>query len=372
MKVAVLVRRWGAGGGSERSALALSRHLIELGHDVHVYCQKVDPAAGVELAEGRLHRLPGVGFDPTLSMLSFERACNKAVLGLRTRGQGHVVIGFDHSTLQDVYRLGRGVHAEFMDRLAAGIGLVAGGPVLDRAALALERRRFGQGRFGRLVAVSQRVADDVVRHYPSTAGRVTVVRNGVDLDRFGPQGPAGERSQVRARWGVGEADPVLLLVGRNPRLKGLDLAEAAAAEVGCKLVYVGDPPPGPGAGAIWDGPQDDIASCYRAADLLIQPSRYEAFGNAALEAAACGCPVVARDDMGSTELFAGTLAARLLVVDPTDAHALVAAVRHGLDPDAAPGLRAAALTVARGAGAAGWAAEMAAVLQEMAAESPAP
>ena len=361
MRVAVFVRRWGGGGGSERNAVELARHLDRRGHEVQVYCQKVDPAVDFDVPV--IHRLRGASFDPSLAMLAFARASDRQVRRMRSAGDPAVVIGFDHGTLHDVYRLGRGLHAEYLARCAVDPALPPGGPVVDRVALMLERRRFRAGRFDALIAVSDKVAADAVRHYPAAEGRVVVVRNGVDQARFSSTGDPDERAQVRRRWGVGDDEPVLLLVGRNPALKGLPAAEAVAAQVRARIVYVGERPrSGATSKAIWDGPRDDVPSCYRAADVVIQPSRYEAFGNVPLEAIACGTPVVARGDMGSTELFAGTPLGQLTVDDPGDVPGLVAAVRRALDPAVAPELRRAGLELAAGSTRARWAIEVEAVL----------
>jgi D-inositol-3-phosphate glycosyltransferase len=110
--------------------------------------------------------------------------------------------------------------------------------------------------------------------------------------------------------------PVLLFVGRIQRLKGADVAVRALADLEgyptASLVIVGGPsgPDGDlelsrlhGLVAEYDlgarvrfvpaEPHDHLATYYRAADACLVPSRSESFGLVALEAAACGTPVVA-------------------------------------------------------------------------------
>jgi D-inositol-3-phosphate glycosyltransferase len=149
--------------------------------------------------------------------------------------------------------------------------------------------------------------------YGADPTRIEVVPPGVDHEVFFP----GDRMAARAELGltgVGTG-PVLLFVGRIQPLKGADVAVrtlAALDSTDAMLVVVGGPsgPDGPGelrrvkamVGAEGLGdrvrfvppqPHEDLPAFYRAADVCLVPSRSESFGLVALEAAACGTPVVA-------------------------------------------------------------------------------
>jgi D-inositol-3-phosphate glycosyltransferase len=168
----------------------------------------------------------------------------------------------------------------------------------------------------RVIAPTSETARQLVALYAADPARVRVVPPGVDAARFFPR----ERAVARARLGVGPG-PVVLFVGRLQPLKGPDLAIQAFAEMtrdepemmgDATLLMVGGPS-GPGGGHVrsWlDGvaadegvtpkvrfleprPHDELPWVYSAADVLIMPSRSESFGLAALEAQACGVPVVA-------------------------------------------------------------------------------
>jgi D-inositol-3-phosphate glycosyltransferase len=153
-------------------------------------------------------------------------------------------------------------------------------------------------------------AGQMIRFYGADADRVEVLAPGVDHAFFGPGSRAGARRAV----GIDPDRPVVLYVGRIQPLKGLDIAVEALAHLpGRPLLVVVGGPSGPEGeeylGGIrkraeslgiedrirWVAPQphERLASYYRAAAVVLVPSQSESFGLVALEAAACGTPVVA-------------------------------------------------------------------------------
>jgi D-inositol-3-phosphate glycosyltransferase len=162
----------------------------------------------------------------------------------------------------------------------------------------------------------------LVRLYGADPSRVEIVAPGVDHAFFAP----GQRRQARRAVGLPEDGRMLLFVGRIQPLKGLDVAIGALAELAERcpdafLVVVGGPS-GPSGQAEVDRmhklvadlgltdrvrfvppqPHELLSTFYRAADVAVVPSRSESFGLVALEAAACGIPVVAAAVGGLTSL----------------------------------------------------------------------
>ena len=155
---------------------------------------------------------------------------------------------------------------------------------------------------------------ELARLYGADSARVDVVAPGVDTALFS----VGSRPGARAALGLGP-EPILLFVGRIQPLKGLDMAVETLAELrrsnrDARLVVVGGASGTEGeaelrrieASAQAHGLRDRItlvapqphhllSTYYRAADVCLVPSRSESFGLVALEAAACGVPVVAAD-----------------------------------------------------------------------------
>jgi UDP-glucose:(heptosyl)LPS alpha-1,3-glucosyltransferase len=297
-------------------------------------------------------------------MLTFAWASRKLVLELRKKRAVDVVIGFNHSVLHDVYRLGGGTMAALL-RLTRDSPAGRGGPIVDRVALGLERARFREGRYGVLIAPSYRVRDELIRHYRVDGKRIEVIWNGIDLDRFHPTAPEGERASIRAQWGARIDEPLLLFVGQDPARKGFDVAVKVAEKVGVRMVYVGKArkPHGCPASVIWDGERSDVERCYRSADVLIAPSRYDPFGGVVLEALASGLPAVATDRIGATERVRGTPLEALLAHDPEDVEGFAMRVRLALDPERAAVFRDAAGEATKDAGREEWGRKMEAILE---------
>jgi D-inositol-3-phosphate glycosyltransferase len=168
----------------------------------------------------------------------------------------------------------------------------------------------------RLVANTPTEARELIDLYGAPLDRVAVVAPGVDLDRFTPPAfgcQTAVRGAARRRLGLPERGQVIAFVGRIQPLKAPDVLLRAVARLprpvvdGLTLAIVGGNS-GCGldlaglAGALGIGPvvrflppqsRDRLPELYRAADLVAVPSYNESFGLVALEAQACGTPVVA-------------------------------------------------------------------------------
>jgi glycosyltransferase involved in cell wall biosynthesis len=192
--------------------------------------------------------------------------------------------------------------------------------------------RWAVGRAAAVVAVSAALRDAMIES-GIPADRITVLRNGVDVDVFRP----GERSELRVEFGF--SCPTLLAVGNLVSEKGLDLALAALVQLpGARLVVIGA---GPQAARLrevaahlgvedrvrWLAPvsQAELARYYAAADITLLTSTREGLPNVLLESLACGTPIVATDVGGVSEVVSNTVAGR--VVRDRSASSIAAACR---------------------------------------------
>lgn len=192
-----------------------------------------------------------------------------------------------------------------------------------------------------IIASCDAEAEQLGRLYGVPSDRIEIVAPGVDHAFFSP----GDRAGARAALGLGE-EPVLLFAGRIQPLKGLDVAIRALAEMrrsDARLLVVGGPSGDDGVHEMekahllvdeygladrvrFEPPQPHhrLSSFYRAADVCLVPSRSESFGLVALEAAACGTPVVAAAVGGLTTLVEPGLTGEL--VESRDPEAFARAV----------------------------------------------
>jgi len=174
----------------------------------------------------------------------------------------------------------------------------------------------------RLIANTGTEAAELIRHYDADAERVTVVHPGVNLDRFRPDASGVEagRTAARVRLGLPADALVPLFAGRIQPLKAPDVLLLAVARLLQErprlrerlVVPVVGGPSGSGLTepeglqklaarlgisdvVLFRPPveQAQLVDWYRAASVLVMPSYSESFGLVALEAQACGTPVIA-------------------------------------------------------------------------------
>ncbi|MGE0641936.1 MAG: glycosyltransferase family 4 protein [Thermoanaerobaculia bacterium] len=195
---------------------------------------------------------------------------------------------------------------------------------------------------GRVLTVSRSVADEIVAVWPAVRDRLVVIPNGV-AEEFSPVG-ADELAAIRSRLGLPER--YLLYVGTVEPRKNLEILLDAWERLRGErddtppLLVVG--PEGWGSRATERRMRDlaamglrrlghldraDLVDTLRAATIFVYPSYYEGFGLPALEAMACGVPVIVADRSSLPEVVGDCG----LQFDPDDANELLAALVRWLD-----------------------------------------
>jgi len=172
-----------------------------------------------------------------------------------------------------------------------------------------ERRFFQQKRARHLIAVSGRIAKEIGTHYQWSKPS-TVIYHGIDTEKFRPPADVAERARARARYQLAEGGWVWLFVGEA--VKGL--REAIAELPGfpqARLLVISRSLMAPyqaQAQALgvterirFHGPEMEMPWAYRAADVLVYPSTYDAFAMVVAEAMATGLPVIAGKNIGAAE-----------------------------------------------------------------------
>ena len=328
-------------GGQQAHVADLSAALAEAGHEVRVYTRRDDPTTAevvtmrggirvVHIPAGPAHAVP-----PDLLLPYLGEFARRLAQHWRESGW-----------TPDV------AHAHFWTSGLAAVTAArqAGVPVVQsfHELGAIEAGDGKPSRSGYERALGRAVDRVVVKNQEEVRGLVrigvprtqlTVVPAGVDSERFTPEGPAAERDPERPR---------ILSVGRLVEHKGFgDVIRAMRYVPGAEVVVVGGPPADqlradPGANTVralaerfhvadrvhlvGSVPGRDLPSWYRSADLFVAaPWSEEQFETCALEAMACGVPVVGTAVGGLTETVVDGLTGDL--VPARDPRALGGALR---------------------------------------------
>lgn len=209
-------------------------------------------------------------------------------------------------------------HGNLIGRIAAGLGRV---PVVVSGIRVAERRSPWYGRLDRWtnglvdhnVCVSQGVAEFSIRETGLKPGKISVIPNGVDCDRFAKATAADLKT-----LGLNPGAPVMITVARLEEQKGInDLLQAAVSVLrdrpDCQFLIVGDGRDrhslealaaslGIATAVRFVGSRADVPALLKAASVFVLPSLWEGMPNALLEAMAAGLPVVATDVEGAREI----------------------------------------------------------------------
>ncbi|HET7342439.1 MAG TPA: glycogen synthase [Methylomirabilota bacterium] len=195
----------------------------------------------------------------------------------------------------------------------------------------------------RVIAVSNKMREDILQHFGADPARVVVIHNGIDPDQFKPT-PARD-----ALDRLGVRPPYVLFVGRITDQKGIfHLLEAAPRlPAGVQVVLCASAPDTPEIeerlrravqgqpSILWINemvPVDVVTQLYSHCAVFCCPSVYEPFGLINLEAMACKAPVVASAVGGILEVVEDGKTG--LLVPPAQPQALAAAIRRVLDDPA--------------------------------------
>lgn len=259
---------------------------------------------GIPTRHPRFLAVPGIGM--ATNPIALFRAARAEVARM-------VEEGFAFDVIDGHYLYPDGVAAVMLGRhFGRPVVLTARGSDTSQwPQMALPGRwiRWAIAHADALVAVSEGLKQGLVA-LGAPADKVTVLRNGVDLDVFRP--PA-DRAAARAALGV--AGPVLVSVGALVERKGHHLTIEALRDLpGHTLLIAGDGPERPVLGALAARlgvadrvrllgalPHADLPALYGAADVMVLASSREGWANVLLESMACGTPVVASPAWGSRE-----------------------------------------------------------------------
>ncbi|MEK6540050.1 MAG: glycosyltransferase family 4 protein [Deltaproteobacteria bacterium] len=335
MNIGLIRMKYTPYGGAEVFLSRFIDELLKRGHKCHIFAAKWDENAG--------SRVKGQGSSENSKLIwhkiktfgpSFLRLWLFAIntyFAVR-KANLDIILGFDRTFYQDIYRAGDGCHREWLiQRNKSGVRSQESGVrrttkkiitflnPLHLTILYLEKRLLKSKRLKFVVANSRRGKDEIIKHYGLPEEKFCVIYNGINIGAFADSDGDKLRAVYREKLNI-KNETALLFVGSGFERKGLKfLIEAAGilkreGHNNLKIVVVGKgrikkyqtiaDRCGIGEDIKFMGPVKDINAYYSASDIFVLPSIYEPFSNACLEAMASGLPVVTSRINGASEIIA--------------------------------------------------------------------
>lgn len=349
MKLAIIRQRYDPQGGAERFVSRAVAALSRRGNQVSVISRQWKDEGG---------QARWIACDPFyLGRIWRDKSFSREVCKIVAKGDFDLVQSHERIACCDIYRAGDGVHAQWLQHrsrtLAPWQRLALKISPFHRHLIAAERRMFESRRLRAVICNSRMVRDEIAHWFPSVSARLHVIHNGVDLDLYEPKAAREQRDAMRGRLGIPRDAGVLLFVGSGFERKGVKMLlegfrriatgteylvvagrdrHANRYEAEAKSMGLADR-------IRWVGAQADIVPWYGLADAFVLPTLYDPFPNAALEALACGLPVVTTTHCGMAEIIkAGSNG--FVCSNPADYDELAVAMRKVLDQSGQMGINA--------------------------------
>ena len=337
MNIYIFYKNYQTYGGQEKFIYNLSHYLADRGYNITVYAQKVKDKPtnkNIKVKRVFIPPLPRGLRTLTFAVLSFLIAKR-----VKTVEPDSCVFGFGKTFYQDIYRSGGGVHLYYFQRaVLKNSGSVGRFFYRMKKYLSLshwinifiERLTFSCEITRAFIVPSNFVKKQLTGIYNVDERKIKVVRNGVDLTKF--YFSEKKREFLRRKLNIDSNTTVFCFVSTNHRLKGLQfllMSLRILKQKGYKfkLVVAGSGDDGFFLKlikrwdledcVIWLGKRKDIENVYRACDVLVYPTLFDAASSVVLEAMACGLVPVASRYNGTTEIIVEGVNG-FVIKDPTD------------------------------------------------------
>ena len=307
-KIAIVVPKYGLTGGGEQFASEITERLARNENfEIHVFANKWIARS----SRITFHKVPIIRFPRFLRPLSFAWFASRMIDPINF----DLVHTHEWIAKCDVFSVHAVPHAGWVREVRK-----KSFSLFDYARSFVEQKAIENGSTTRFLPVSTIALEAFRREYATLPGRWQVLAPGVDVARFCTPNRDACRTEIRGRYGIGASDTLLLFVGMNFEVKGLDIVIAAVAkarsiqpEANIRLLVVGRGDEGKygkmaqsmgiADAVTFAGTQvDGLERYYRAADIFIMLSKFDTFGMVVLEAMAAGLPVIVSSNVGAKDL----------------------------------------------------------------------
>jgi UDP-glucose:(heptosyl)LPS alpha-1,3-glucosyltransferase len=310
VKIAVVIPKYGLVGGGEKFVAELTERIAQRSsYEIHILANRWKEQSHLI----QFHKIPIISFPKYLTTISFARFVEQKIKK----------IGFDliHSHERifsaDIFSLHSIPHRLWVQDIRRKRFF----SLFDRATIWVEKRMVRNKSSTIFLPVSNIAREKFIAEYPFVAGHVETLHPGVDMKSFDQLDRNQCRKSIRTQFGFHESDAVLLFVGMNFELKGLDQLLSAMARINTihhetrlKLLVIGKgdvrkyrkmaQQAGVGGDVRFAGViKDKMEEMYLSADIFAMLSTFDTFGMTVLEAMAASLPVIISHNVGAKDLI---------------------------------------------------------------------
>ncbi|OPY11434.1 MAG: putative glycosyltransferase EpsD [Syntrophus sp. PtaB.Bin138] len=326
IRVAIVVPKYGLVGGGERFSSKITGHLaLNENFDFHVFANRWISNSNLVT----FHRIPIIHFPRFLRPLAF------AVLAQRMIDKSgfHIVHSHERIFRADVFSVHCTPHACWVRDVRKKRP-----SLFDRSVMQIEKKMIKENSSSCFMPVSSIAQNAFTQEYSQLPGKWRILHPGVDIEKFPLSQRKDCRRTIRQRHGIRDTDFLILFVGMNFEIKGLDTIITAVAkarslrpEASIRLLVVGKGNQKKfGEFARACGIADaitfagtlstSIENYFQAADIFTMLSVFDTFGMVVLEAMASCLPVIVSSNVGAKDLIKDGINGFV--------------ISHGPDPDA--------------------------------------
>ncbi len=337
-RIAVVVPRYGLVGGGEKFVYELTERIArDYPWEIHVFANQWRSASD----KIRFHHVPILRFPRFLGPLSFAHFVHRKIIRF-----GPDLI-HTHERIFDahVYSVHGIPHPLWVKQIRGKSHM----SLFDLSLSYVERRLVNSPNCNHLLAVSSITAEHMRHAFDNLSGRMQIVPPGVDLTPFSKWSKQECRQILRQQCGWNADDIILLFVGMNFEIKGLDRTMTALAQLrrlnlsaSVRLLVVGKgnlrkytqmaDSLGIMDSVVFMGAiKTQIERIYLGSDIFILLSQFDTFGLVVLEAMAAGLPVIISTMVGAKDIVRN--GENGYIIDPTTAEEASPCIASALDPN---------------------------------------